>query len=318
MNTPISTPQVSVVMSVYNGEGELRVSLDSVLDQDGCDLELIVVNDGSTDSSAECLESYARRDPRVRVIHQENRGLTAALCRGCSAATGKYIARQDVGDRSLGRRFAEQASFLDARPECVIVAGGTEFVAPDGERMYAVVPSDPVVGTLDRNDVRFPPLLSAMFRRDAYTRVGGFREQFRVAQDIDLWLRISEAGDCRALPSMHYQVRWSTDGISSRRRAEQLRFVELAVAAARLRRSGSSDAQLVEQARSWPVSKRSGQSDRAARARANYFVGSCLSDSNPEAANRYYRRALRENPLHLKSLLRVIAGPRASRGETTA
>ena len=78
--------EVSVVMSVYNGASNLAPSMNSILSQEGVALEFIVVNDGSTDNTGEILDDFARRDPRVRVIHQKNTGLTRALIRGCDAA----------------------------------------------------------------------------------------------------------------------------------------------------------------------------------------------------------------------------------------
>src|SRR5262249_52832345 len=102
-------PEVSVVMSVYNGASHLAATLDSVLSQEGVELEFIVVNDGSTDKAGEILDDYARRDGRVRVIHQQHTGLTYALIRGCAAATGEFIARQDAGDVSLAGRLALQS-----------------------------------------------------------------------------------------------------------------------------------------------------------------------------------------------------------------
>ena len=82
-----TNPEVSVVMSVYNGASHLAATMDSILSQEGVELEFIVVNDGSTDKTGEILDDYAQRDSRVRVIHQENTGLTRALIRGCDAAT---------------------------------------------------------------------------------------------------------------------------------------------------------------------------------------------------------------------------------------
>ena len=98
MNT---NPEVSVVMSVYNGASHLAATLDSILSQEGVELEFIVVNDGSSDKSGQILNDYAQRDSRLRIIHQENTGLTRALIRGCDAARGEFIARQDAGDISL-------------------------------------------------------------------------------------------------------------------------------------------------------------------------------------------------------------------------
>jgi glycosyltransferase involved in cell wall biosynthesis len=98
-------PRISVVTSVYNGERYLRESLESVLSQEGVDLELIVVDDGSEDSTPEILADSATRDPRLRVLTQENRGLTVALIRGCAEARGEFIARHDLDDLSLPGRL---------------------------------------------------------------------------------------------------------------------------------------------------------------------------------------------------------------------
>src|SRR5262245_6785124 len=97
--------EVSVVMSVYNGASNLPATINSILSQEGVALEFIVVNDGSTDKTGEILDDYARRDNRVRVIHQKNTGLTRGLIRGCDAARGEFIARQDAGDISLPERL---------------------------------------------------------------------------------------------------------------------------------------------------------------------------------------------------------------------
>src|SRR5262245_3000266 len=94
MNT---VPDVSVVMSVYNGADRLHETIESILSQDGVSLELIIVNDGSTDGSEIVLDKYARREQRLRILHQGNQGLTRALIAGCAAARGEYIARQDAG-----------------------------------------------------------------------------------------------------------------------------------------------------------------------------------------------------------------------------
>ena len=87
----------------------LAAMLDSILSQEGVELEFIVVNDGSRDKSGEVLNEYAQGDSRLRIIHQENTGLTRALIRRCDAARGEFIARQDVGDISLPGRLKSEA-----------------------------------------------------------------------------------------------------------------------------------------------------------------------------------------------------------------
>src|SRR2546422_11093904 len=95
-----SEVDISVVLGVYNGAALLNETIESVLRQEGVKLELIAIDDGSTDDTADILTGYAARDSRVKVIHQENQGLTRALIRGCWYARGKYIARQDAGEVS--------------------------------------------------------------------------------------------------------------------------------------------------------------------------------------------------------------------------
>src|SRR5262245_14778340 len=97
-------PEVSVVMSVFNGEQYLHESINCILNQQGVDFELVIIDDGSIDSTPRILADYARQDARIRLLTQQNMGLTAALIRGCAAARGEFIARQDVDDLSLSNR----------------------------------------------------------------------------------------------------------------------------------------------------------------------------------------------------------------------
>lgn len=297
-------PDVSVVMSVYNAAPHLAATLDSVLAQEGCSLELIVVNDGSTDASGRILDDYAAADSRLKVVHQDNTGLTRALIRGCALATGRYIARQDADDISLPGRLREQCEFLSDHPEAVLVASGLRFVAPAGEWMFDVVPADPIAVDLDIVRLRLPPLVACCFRRDAYVRAGGFRPAFSVSQDIDLWLRLIELGPCRALPAVHYQALMTAGGITSNRREEQTLFVGLAIECARLRRQGADDSGLLAGFVAPARSKRRS----SGLAGFHYFVASCLRRHDHAAARRYYRMALRENPFHIKALVRLLLG----------
>ncbi len=122
----MTVPRVSVVMSVYNGQRYLRRAVDSILAQEFRDFEFIIINDGSQDGSREILAEYAGRDPRIRLIDQENRGLTKALIRGCAEARGEYIARQDADDWSHPSRLASCVALLDQWPNCVIASSWAE------------------------------------------------------------------------------------------------------------------------------------------------------------------------------------------------
>jgi len=293
-------------MSVYNGGEHLHDTMASLLGQQDCEFEVVVVDDGSTDGSGEVLARYARDDERVRLLRQANTGLTVALQRGCAQARGEYIARQDAADLALPRRLAEQAALLDAEPGTAVVAGNVRFVAPNGEFMSRLEVPERVELPLDAAKLQPPPLAAAMFRRAAYERAGGFRPRFVVAQDIDMWLRLAEQGACRGIQRDHYEARWLPEGISSRRRQAQLEHAELAVASALARRAGRPDVDLLGATpeRGAP----SAPATAAERARLYYFIGSCLRSSDAAAARTYFRSAWREDPRHVKSLWRLLFG----------
>ncbi|MBK8742598.1 MAG: glycosyltransferase family 2 protein [Betaproteobacteria bacterium] len=223
-----------MVMGVYNGADSLGATLDSILSQEGCDIEFIVVNDGSTDDTGPILDEWAARDARLRVIHQANAGLTRSLISGCAVAQSEFIARQDAGDVSLPGRLAGQWKCLRQRADVVLVACATQFIGPADELLYEVVRSghdlEQGLSALDVRSIKGPPHHGGtMFRKSAYARAGGYRPAFVVAQDIDLWLRLVELGRCEGMEQPLYRARLEANSISGRRRAEQVRLAELAI-----------------------------------------------------------------------------------------
>ena len=92
-------------MSIFNDALNLETSIDSLLCQTYSDFEFIIIDDGSFDGSGECLDRISEKDSRVRVIHQDNMGLTRALIRGCDMVRGEFICRQDSGDSSFSTRL---------------------------------------------------------------------------------------------------------------------------------------------------------------------------------------------------------------------
>jgi glycosyltransferase involved in cell wall biosynthesis len=298
-------------MGVYNGAAVLSETMDSVLAQEGVTLELVVVEDGSTDDTAKILAGYAARDARVRVVTQTNQGLTGALVKGCAEARGSFIARQDAGDFSLPGRLEWQAARLREAPSAAMVSCGTRIIGPRGEFLYEVaqLPGEHQ-HALDALAPRSPLGPShhgaTMMRREAYLAAGGYRAAFRVAQDIDLWTRLREVGECLSYPQVYYQAKLIEGSISARRRRSQIRTVETIVACSKARRRGEGDGEIVA---GWAGQSPSGfrladwRPDALTAAEFNYFVASMLRQRRPEAARHYYRRALSRWPLHLRSWL---------------
>jgi hypothetical protein len=230
--------QVSVVMAVYNGERFLRQAVDSILSQTHTDFEFIIIDDGSTDGTAEIVSGYA--DPRLRVLTQQNMGLVKSLNRGVGMARGAYIARMDADDISLARRLELQVQSLDAHPR--VGALGTGAVEIDEKdrvtrRHDHHTDSQAIERALLEGNT---PLChgSVMFRKACFENVGGYRERFRHAEDYDLWLRMIERYDIDNLPEILYQHRLVLESVSSRHFVHQKRSAAFALECAECRREG--------------------------------------------------------------------------------
>jgi len=185
-------PTVSVVLSVRNGGSDLPQALDTILKQSFSDFELIVINNGSTDGTGAFLDQIA--DPRVRVYHQEDQGLAAALNRGISLARGRYIARQDHDDLADPSRLAKQVAFLDAHPEHALV--GTRAEIWVGDKPSGRFHDHPTEDKILRFDLLFDnPFVhsSMMIRKSALDHVGVYSTDpaRQPPEDYELWSRIA-------------------------------------------------------------------------------------------------------------------------------
>jgi glycosyltransferase involved in cell wall biosynthesis len=288
-------PRISVIMAVYNSADVLSETLDSLQHQTYRDWELICVDDGSTDNSLQLLRDRAVRDDRIR-LHQleQNLGLTKALIRGCELAKAEYLARQDAGDLSLPNRLEKQVYFLDENPGVVAVGSGIARMGPRGEKLLDhiehLTPEQVTQRFLQSGKAIVHA--GAMFRRSAYVACGGYRKEFRVAQDIDLWYRMTEYGLLAEIDEVLFAVRIDASGITALNNDRQHALAAIARASHEARRRGESDSELLKQAAlissgtySGPISSRSHNRRRVGE--GNYFLGSELfMVRNPNC--RYY------------------------------
>ncbi|MCG3135121.1 MAG: hypothetical protein HMLKMBBP_02624 [Planctomycetes bacterium] len=184
--------RVTVLMTVKDGRRWIGAALASILAQEGADFDVVVVDDGSTDGTADAVRAAA--DPRVRlIVHDQNRGIAAALRTGMSAADAPYVARMDADDLAEPGRLASQTVHLDAHPDCGLVGTRVTTIGEDG----AEVPSDydPPADEalllwnllLFTNPVCHP---SVMFRRSVHDAAGGYGENVPNSEDRDLWTRM--------------------------------------------------------------------------------------------------------------------------------
>lgn len=204
-------PTVSVIMPVYNGEPFLEQALLSVLNQSLEDFELLVVDDGSTDSSMETVSKYARLDRRIRVItHPRNLGLVAALNSGIERARGGYLARMDQDDISLRDRFIAQVGHLESHPETGLVGCRVRHIDESGRLL-----STPRV-YLDSLSISWQIMFHNPFyhatvmlrKQELDRRKLRYDPEFENGEDYDLWSRFLMHTGGENLPEilLHYRV----------------------------------------------------------------------------------------------------------------
>jgi glycosyltransferase involved in cell wall biosynthesis len=219
-------PQISVVMPVYNAQEFLAPAMQSILDQSFDDFEFIIIDDGSTDATAAIISQQSGRDSRIRLLRQEHAGTTAALNHGIREARGKYIARMDADDISLPDRFEKQVSFLEDHPEMCAVGAWTLRIDQDGDPLCVKqwhTDHAEIVAWLEKG-LQGLPHPTAMIRTEAIHRIGGYCEEYPLAQDLDLWLRLSETAKLANLPEVLLKYRHHKRSITACQRREQLEF----------------------------------------------------------------------------------------------
>jgi glycosyltransferase involved in cell wall biosynthesis len=237
----MNIPKISVVTSVFNGGAFLRHAVESILDQSLTDFEFIIIDDGSSDTSPSILDSYQRQDPRVRVYHQENKGLVESLNRGCGLALGKYIARMDADDIAVRERLSWQIDFMEEHPDVAVLGGAVEFIDQKGKVLK--VARHPLHNReiqrvmLDQSVMWHPTVL---IRKSAFIEARGYRH-IKHAEDYDLWLRIAEHAQLANLPEVLLKYRIHPDQISVANCRKQAVGALAARLAAVARKSGNPD-----------------------------------------------------------------------------
>lgn len=183
-------PQVSVVIPTYNHAHFVGEAIQSVLNQDYHDYEIIVIDDGSKDNTREVVAQFGNR---VRYIWQENKGLSGARNTGIGAARGSYIALLDADDCWLPGFLSTLVARLEADPELAAVHSGFFFVDGQGDLLpqqgTATVPDDKMYDRLLDGEFFVPA--AVLTRRCCFERLGLFDETLRASEDWDMWLRVA-------------------------------------------------------------------------------------------------------------------------------
>jgi glycosyltransferase involved in cell wall biosynthesis len=223
---------VTVVIGAYNAERHIGEAIDSVLAQSHRPLELIVVDDGSTDRTGAIAASYG---DRIRCFTQPNGGMAAARNRAIPEARGEFLAFLDADDRFPPDKIRQQLAVFAERPELDVVYGHvTEFLSPELSQEERSLLRDPL------HDVPWPTPNLMLVRRESFLRVGLFSTELKVGIGVDWHARSAELGlRSEVPPIMALERRLHADNNGIRQRASKPQYLHVLKAALDRRRSAA-------------------------------------------------------------------------------
>ena len=213
-------PQVSVVTSVYNGEKYLEECVDSILNQTFQNFEYIILNNGSTDGTPRILQRYT--DPRLRIIHQENLGISKSLNKGINLSNSDLIARLDADDFSSPKRLEKQVTFMEKHPDIVLC--GSRWLELVGEKLSKqIVDFVETDQAIKKSMSLFNPFShsAVIFRKKTFIKAGGYSNRLKYSQDYELWLRMLAFGKTLILKEELAVVRMSGQSESHKNARKQ-------------------------------------------------------------------------------------------------
>jgi len=248
----MSSPRISVALSVYNAERFLAEAIESILAQTFADFEFLILDDGSGDSSRAIAQGYAQRDSRIRLIARENRGLIKSLNQLIDEARAPLIARMDADDIAKPERFARQLAWLEQNPNYGVVGTWSEDVDEHGRPLglsngenarklenYPVTHEDFMAAVKTGDRLICHPTVIA--HKDVLQKVGGYHAAFKHCEDLDLWLRLANETRIGNVPERLLCYRHNPQQVSSRHITEQLINATIANIAYEERAAGRPD-----------------------------------------------------------------------------
>ncbi len=221
----MKTPKISVLMPVYNAEKYLAESIESILNQTCTDFEFLIMDDGSTDSSSQILKNYAKWDSRIKLFHQQNKGIVDSLNTLIDKAKAPFIARMDADDISLPKRLEEQYKFMKKNKDTVLL-GCMCKIFKEGD------PKNFGHNTAFEEDFMNRWFLSiipafmhsaVLIKKEALINCGKYKKDEYPAEDYGLWIRLKRFGKITTLMETLMSYRITSSGISAKNFKKQIK-----------------------------------------------------------------------------------------------
>ncbi len=186
---------VSVIIPAYNVQDYIGETIESVLRQSYPTIEIIIINDGSTDKTPEIISKYAQKDSRIVVVNQENRGLSGARNTGLRLAKGEYLCIFDADDIMLPQKIEKQFQFLEKHITCEFIYSDVYLFLNGTKKVYLEEP--PAIKDIYKKLIQYGNFINpntVFFRKFVFEKYGGFDEALRGSEDWDYWLNLSRQG----------------------------------------------------------------------------------------------------------------------------
>lgn len=221
----MSDIKISVLMSVYNAEDYLAQALESILTQTYKNIEFIIVNDGSSDSSLELINTYSAKDNRIVVVDQKNMGLTKALNVGIKIATGDYIARMDADDVSLPNRFENFLRFIDKNGD-IDLYSTPAYIINETNEVQKVIPNFFRRNGFQQQLLNYynSMIHGTLIAKATVLKKFQYNESFQYSQDFELYHRLMRKNYHISYDNnnISYQLRIHSNSITNTQKPKQL------------------------------------------------------------------------------------------------
>ena len=218
-------PDITVVMPAYNAAEYIREAISSVLRQTFTNFELLIINDGSTDETAEIALSFT--DPRVTVLNCEHKGVAESLNTGLKLANAPLIARFDADDICVPTRLETQFNFLQDHPDYVLVGSDAEYILEHGEFLFSFKCIAHSNEEVQNNLYVYCPFIhsAVMYRREAVIKAGGYNIHAHNFEDYLLWTNLAKTGKMQNLrvPLIKVRLNAASATIDEKWRGERFR-----------------------------------------------------------------------------------------------
>ncbi|MFN8290128.1 MAG: glycosyltransferase family A protein [Chitinophagaceae bacterium] len=289
----MSEIKITVLMPAFNAGRYIGEAIRSVLAQDHPSFELLIINDGSTDNTAEVINHF--NDPRIKLISQPNQGISIALNNGLKGAKGKYIARFDADDICLPGRLKVQAAFLDANPDYFICGSDAAYITEEGQHLFDFYCNGYSHGDIIKDLFTRCPLIhsAAMYRKEMVLQAGGYPLYAHSFEDHLLWVQLKDAGKFHNINEQLVKIRFSASSFTIDEKWRGPAFRNLKQ---KILRRGAATAEDGEQ-----LLAIIRQQEKTGIKQGAYYslCGKKLLVNNhrPAAARKYLKKAIRLRPL---------------------